>query len=290
MSHDIIYNKQFVKLRKTGEVIPILLVGPSNCFDIGIGGRNGRRTRDWSSMRYYNHKGKISEKPDIILKNLDRELNRMIREDRSWMGDEPKPKPADIRAHFGYYASIVVGSGHCADTSWDNYRGVFVNGIKKALTIEELDKLGVNLYFDYYSPNGTDGAPPGINIKTERQYFIELKKWREWQAKSGHSFSLSFSPHNTDRVLERLHAGKYRSPREKTRVEQDYFFVLSNNSGNLVKYTSRGYRYSYSGDGGKRFRTEEDAEKYRKQLVEKGRYKADSWRVEKVEQKVTLYV
>lgn len=278
MSYDIIYNKQFVRLRKTGEVIPMLLAGPSNCFDIGLGGRNGRRVRSWESLRYYNRKDKISEKPEFILGKLDAELRRMIRRHR---GDE-EAKPADIRKRFGYYAAIVVGSGHCADTSWDRYRSQFVNGIRGALAIEDLDKLGVNLLF-HGSYNSPDGKPAEVPLKTERDYFIELKKWRDWQASNGSGFYLSFRPLNTDTVLERLRAPKRKPPKKKTVVEQDYYFVLTDGYSALLKYTSRGYRYSFHKSSGKRFRTEGEADTYRRRLLANGRYKADIWKVERVD-------
>ncbi len=205
MSYDIIYNKQFVYLRKTREVIPMLLAGSNNCYEIGLGGRTGRRVRDWSSMRYYNRKGKISEKPEVILSELDVDLRRYIRRNRG----EDGTKPADIRNHFGYYASLAVRGGHCGSTSWNMWHAQFVSGIKNALTIEELDKLGVNLYFSAFgdSPNG---KPAEVAIKTEREYFTEIKKWRQWQAESGKGFSLSFYPLNTDTVLYRLRASRQK--------------------------------------------------------------------------------
>ena len=289
MSYDIIYNKQFVKLRQTGEVIPMLLSGSNNCFEIGLGGRNGRRSRDWSSMRYYNRKGKLSEKPGFILENMDADLRKMIREHHGNKDEYMNAKPSDIKERFGYYASVVVGSGSCSGTSWERWRGVFANGIKHALTIEELDKLGVNIYFNAYG-DSPDGKPAEVGLKTERQYFIELKKWREWQVKSEKSFSLSFTPHSTDAVLSRLHADKHRTPKEKTSVEQDHYFALVDEGGNeLLRYTSRGYRYSYH-QSGKHYRTEVEAEKYRKKLVEDKRYKADIWKVKKIEGHCTFYV
>lgn len=288
MSYDIIYGKQFVKLRKTGEVIPMLLAGSNNCFEIGRGGRNGRRVRSWDSLRYYNRKGKISEKPEVILKNLDAELNRTLRRHRGSKED----KPADIRNHFGYYASIVVGSGHCGGTSWPLYRSQFANGIRNAMTIEELDKLGVNLNIHHYSykEESPNGKPKSVDIKTEQEYFAEMKKWREWQAAAGKMFYLTFHPSNTDAVLRRLRTSKQKPPKEKTVVEQDHSFVLTNGHNNLIKYTSRGYRYSYSDTGGKKFMTEEAAEKYRKMLVDKGRYNADIWSVKRVDSSYSFLV
>jgi len=296
LSYEIIYGKQFVKLRKTGEVIPMLLAGSNNCYEIGVGGRNGRRTRSWDSLRFYNRKGKISEKPEAILKKLDAELGRRTREHIAYQkANYPKEewvKPADIRDHFGYYISIVVGSGHCGGTSWGQYRGVFANGIKNALTIEQLDELGINLNIYYHSYNGDspNGKPASVDIKTEREYFAELKKWNEWRKTAGKMFYLTLHPSNTDAVLRRLRASKRKPPREKTRVEQDHYFVLTNNNGSLLKYTSRGYRYSWNKSSGKKFRTEEIAEKYRQQLVDKGRHQAESWKVERIDQAYSFLV
>ena len=289
MSYEIIYGKQFVKLRRTGEVIPMFLAGSNNCFDIGVGGRNGRRARDWSNDRYYNRRGKISEKPEVILKNVDAELRRRIR-DRY----DKEDKPADIRNRFGYYASVAVGGGHCGDTSWSLYRSQYANGINNALAIEEMAKLGVYLYFHTvtWKEDSTDGIPASVDLKTEQEYFVELKKWRAWQDGNGKSFWLSFRPHNDELVLKRLREPKRKAPSEKTRVEQDHYFVLTSgyNGYGLLKYTKRGYRYSFSKSGGKRFRSEKDAEKYRQQLLKSGRYKADIWKVERIEGKATFLV
>lgn len=279
MSYEIIYAKQFIRLRKTSEVIPMFLAGSNNCFEIGHGGRNGRRARDWANDRYYNRKGKLSEKPNVILGKLDAELRRRIR-DRY----DKEDKPADIRKRFGYYASIAVAGGSCSGTSWDLYRSQYVNGIKKALTIEELDRLGVNLYFhDVSIRESPDGKPAEVHLKTEQEYFSELKKWREWQAGNGKGFWLSFYPLSTDRVLERLRSPKSKTPRMKTRVEQDHYFVLTDGYSGLVKYTRRGYRYSIHKRDGKRFRIEKEAETYRQLLIKRGSYKADIWRVERIE-------
>jgi hypothetical protein len=283
LSYDIIYNKQFVRLRKTGEVIPMVLSGSSNCFEIGQGGRNGRRSRDWSSLRYYNRKGKLSEKPEIIVRNLEADLRKIIRRHRK----EDKAKPSDIMNRFGWYASLAVNGGSCSDTSWGQWSGVFINGIKSAMTLEELDKLGVNLRFTAYG-NDLDGKPAQVPIKTEREYFSELSKWREWQAEhTDKLFSLSFFPLDTDGVLRRLMTVRRKpaaAPREK--VQQDHYFILTDGSCALIRYTSRGYRYSYSQTGynAKRFKSEKDAETYRLQLVAKGRHKADIWTTKRIDQ------
>ena len=288
MSYDIIYGKQFVHLRRTGEVIPMLLMGSNNCFDVDRNGRCGRRARSWSNLRYYNRQGKISEKPEAILKSVDAELRRRIR-DRHFPKED---KPADVRNRFGYFASIAISGRGTRGTSFNAYRSQFSNGIKNAMTIEELAAFGIYLYFHGYTSGDhpSDGMPQSIDLKTEAEYFAELRKWRFWLNGKGRSFWLSFHPHSDEQVLRRIRAATRKTPREKTSIEQDHYFVLTDGYNTLVRYTSRGYRYSFSKTGGKRFRIEKEAETYRQHLVRNGRYKADIWKVKRIEGLTTFVV
>ena len=281
MSYEIIYGKQFVKLRRTGEVIPLLLMGSNNCFDIGRNGGSGRRARSWSDLRYHNRKGKISDKPEIILASVDAELRRCIR-DRSHPKED---KPKDVENRFGYFASIAISGRGTRGTSFNAYRSQFSTGIRQALTIEELAKLGVHLYFhsSSWKPEDTAGEPHSIDLKTEAEYFAELKKWRGWQNGNGRSFWLSFHPHSDEEVLRRLRASRRKPPREKTRIEQGHYFVLTDGHCGLRKYVRHGYRYSYNKENGKRFATQKDGEKYRQSLVKANRHQADIWKVERIE-------
>jgi hypothetical protein len=292
MSHEIVYGKQFVKLRKTREVIPMLLAGSNNCYDYPTYGHSrGRRARSWGNAPWYNRKGKISEKPEVIVKNLDAELNRRIRNRH-----DKEDKPSDIRNRWGYYASVAISGRGTRGTSWNAWRSQFTNGIKNALTIEELAKLGVHLYFhgSTWGDQPNDGMPQTVYLETEPQYFAELKKWRAWKDGNGRSFWLDFRPHDTDEVLNRLRTpgreARRKARREKTPVQQDHYFVLTDGSNNLVKYTRRGYRYSFSHSGGKRFRTDKDAEKYRQSLIKAMRYKAEIWKVKRIDLPATFLI
>jgi hypothetical protein len=261
MSYEIVYGKQFVKLRRTGEVIPMVLAGSNNCFDYpSYGHSRGRRARSWGNAPWYNRKGKISEKPEVIVRNLDAELNRRIRNRY-----DKEDKPADVRNRFGYYAAVAISGRGTRGTSWNAWRSQFTNGIKNAVTIEQLAELGVHLYFSgsTWGDEPNDGMPQTVYLETEPQYFAELKKWRAWKGNNGNgrSFWLDFSPHDTDTVLD-----------------------------NLVKYTSRGYKYSFSQSGGRRFRTKKDAERYRQSLVKANRYKAEIWKVKRIDLPATFLI
>lgn len=291
MSYDIIYNKQGIRLRRTGEVIIMLLAGSNNCFEVGNGRRNGRRVRSWEAHRFFNRKGKLSEKPDIILKNLEKTLRKETRRHRKPFYDEKPPTAKEIIERYGWYAGIAVGGGACADTSWPKYQGVYVNAIKKALTIEELDARGVHLYFTpgwFYNQEGNVPPPAAslsADIRTEKEYFTLLKEWKAWQEISGKQFYLQFNPSDTDTVVRRLKGadGHKRPNSERTRVQQDHYFVLEYPNGYLFKYTRTGFRYTSFESSAKRFRTEKEAEKYRATLVQKRKHMAEQWKVKRVE-------
>jgi hypothetical protein len=294
MSYEIVYGKQFVKLRRTGEVIPMVLAGSNNCFDYpSYGHSRGRRARSWGNAPWYNRKGKISEKPEVIVRNLDAELNRRIRNRY-----DKEDKPADVRNRFGYYAAVAISGRGTRGTSWNAWRSQFTNGIKNAVTIEQLAELGVHLYFSgsTWGDEPNDGMPQTVYLETEPQYFAELKKWRAWKGNNGNgrSFWLDFSPHDTDTVLDRLRApgreARRESRRQKTEVKQNHYFVLTGDGNNLVKYTSRGYKYSFSQSGGRRFRTKKDAERYRQSLVKANRYKAEIWKVKRIDLPATFLI
>jgi len=143
---------------------------------------------------------------------LDAELARFIRNRHN-----KDTKPSDIRNRWGYYASVEISGRGTRGTSWDAWCRQFTNGIRNALTIEELAELGVYPYFFRISLNDqtNDGTPERVYLKTEPQYFAELKKWRAWRNGNERNFYLSFYPHDTDEVLKRLRAPRRKARREK---------------------------------------------------------------------------
>jgi hypothetical protein len=282
MSYEIIYGKQFIFLKSTGEIVAMILTGSNNCYEIAPNGGNGRRARSWTSMNYYNNGPSLSAKPEAILANLDKELAEMIEKHKS--GDHPEEDtPENIKARFGYYSSLSIAGSHTTGTSWEMWKNVFKNGIKNAMTIEALDSVGVNPWFCHY-PRENDGAPGYQSLRTEAEYFIELEKWLTWRGDGkNRTFSLSYSPTDTDRVLTKLRAAvPPKEPVPKVTIRQDHFFVLSNSQGNLVRYTSRGYKYSPYEHSAKSFRTSQEAEAYRADLIKRGKHQAETWKIERV--------
>lgn len=261
----------------------MLLSGCSNLYEVcnHNSRRNGRRVRSWEALRHYNRKAKFSEKPEYIMHQVEAEMRKLLknRHDKS-------ETPAYFREHYGFYTGVAVGSSHPADTSWSKYQGLFINGIKKAMTIDELAELGIYLYF--HAGYRYDDKPSEKAIKSEREYFSSLKEWRAWNERTSNPFYLGFMPYDTDRIVQLLSRSRQKPPREKVRVEQDHYFVLSDGEYSLLKYTARGYRYSFREAAGRKYRTEVEAEAYRTQLIKKNRYKAAIWQVKRIDQQCTV--
>ena len=201
MSYEIIYGKQVVKLARTDEVIIMLLAGSNNCYEIRPGGGQ-RRERNWFNFRYYCEEDFLGIKPNVLFDKLNAEIESCIKKRLVSPYKDAGDTPENIREHYGYYVSLSLCNQKCSDLSWDKYVNIFHKGIQNALTIEQLDSIGVNLLFDTY---GTEGYPSPIPIKTEDSYYTELEKWQKWKAeKENNFFCLTFSPRNYELVLDLL--------------------------------------------------------------------------------------
>lgn len=183
MSYLILYDKQFVKL-SNGEVIPLVLSGSSNCFDSSSG--NARRARGWEPWTYRLPKGStFGVRPEVLLVAIQEEIDCQCAQ----CATDPYrikegTRPSDILAHFGNYAGLSIGGANWHAVTAARYRSFFANGIKGAMTVEELWEIGVGLQFftnDYYFQY-SEPHPDRTSIKTETQYTEHLGLWDAWKA------------------------------------------------------------------------------------------------------------
>lgn len=299
MSYQIYYDKQFVRLGN--QYIPMSLDGSNNCTETHNGYE--RRERNWNCRDYYFKSlglGQFFATSEIIFSSLNQWIEKQVKSSLDSEYREPHEDADYIKKHWGYYTGESFGGG-CSSLSLDQYLNWWKSGIKNAMTIEQLDNIGVHLEFScfqWHSYSYSLPVPQTNIIKTEEQFYIELKVWQDWakecliteDAKTFHpSIYLHFAGHNSDYVTNALK--RYRSQnrkvtvRPKIDVEQDHYFALyMENHGYLSKYTSRGFKYiSYQSTSSKIFRTEKLAEKYRQDLIKKNRHLAQDWIVKKVE-------
>jgi LysM repeat protein len=234
MSYEIIYDKQFIKAGD--KFIPMLYWGSNNCYEY-----NGRRTRDWGNYSSVAN-GNILATSVEILSAIDKQreslMNSVMNEGYS---DES----------FGYYNSIAVGGAHTTKTSFRKYKGVFSNGIKRALSVEQLRENGIiiNVRTSIYGESEmiAQGISP-INeypkttseLITLIETSIETLKGTEYII----YVTYSASEHSFKRMREKVFPKVVREKQEKV-IETVYKIRVNNSYFN--KLTARRMFTSYSG-------------------------------------------
>ena len=162
------------------------------------------------------------------------------------------------------------------------------------MTIEELlnEDVNVTLHVSTYSADEIKKA--GLEVKedvtfTSTEQAIEVIEKYEAYYKGVASLYITFgSEWSVERLLQRKSKENKRGHKEKKRVEVESYFVLGNKHGFFVKYTSRGYKYSYDTDSYmvKKFLTDKEAEKKLKKM----RSASEGWKIIKVNEKATVLV
>lgn len=312
MSYEIYYNKQFVKVKD--KFIPMLLTGSNNCTEVRwINGRQSeRRERHWWCQSFYlrNYNGTrfLGSAEDIINSVVDYN-EKQVKQSLASTYREPHEDETYIRNHFGYFNSTSFG-GSCSQVTYTQYMNYWKNGIKQALTIEQLNGLGINLYFDTYISSYAKYKfsipfPQKTLIRTTEQFTEELKKWLDWEANCTYTIeekeeegkihkpeiSIHFEGYH-DHILQKLL--KYRKSLKQTpakelkNIEVDHYYTLQNEHGYLYKYGRRGYKYSPYDTGGKRFFSLKEAENYIKALIRRKAHHCETWKPVQVNLKTTF--
>jgi len=276
MSHTIIYNRLFIKATDKDNInyyCPMLLAGSNNCTQVSQ--RTGReiRERSWESIKWFTN-GKVVATEQEILQNIDKDrLNRMKRaeenakeyKDASWGYDDK---------NYGYHSSIRFSGRSCSGTSFSAFRSYFENGMKTALTVEQLleQNIQVRIYVSSYFKEEYEKA--GLEVKTDvypktsQEFLDKAQEYSEYYKNVGGCY-ITFG---SDWAVERYFSNKavenkikrQNKRKEKVRKEVDKYFILSNDKGFFVKLTRYGYRYAFDSDAWsvKKWETEKEAQKY----------------------------
>jgi len=307
MSYEIIYDKCFIKAEKEGKEVffPMIYWGSNNCTDYN--GKNGaeRRERYWHNFTYHlNNKryGTLKEMLDsidkkrerVIATNKERNDEYRSRGETNWI-DEYDDK------RWGYFTSIAIGGASTHRTSFACYKGIFTTGCKKALTVEELRELNVfvsirtsSFYYmeeelKRYKEAGKEEID--ITVKTSKELIEKLEELEEY-LKDFPKVYLYINLSADEEKMRRVRKDRFptKATKPKERKEVDEYFVITFSRGYLYKRTRRGFEYTPYANSGKKFLTEKDASKYLKE-INKNTFCANyNFQVEKVNQKVTVYV
>jgi hypothetical protein len=286
MSYEIIYKKQFIKAVKENKTVyvPMIEAGSSNCFEVVT----NRRSRNWFCDTNILNGGYYGTKEEM-LNNAEKFKQALI--DRN---TEYKKEYNDWDTYndksFGWFAGIAIGVANTAKTTFGQYKGIYSDGCKKAVTVEELKQAGINTYIYVYTFDREDFiaktgiAPFRIRVETSDELIRVIDEKNAILKPFGSQISITFEGWDGGfKKLRKLFINKKTTTKIES-VEVNEVFVLSNGVGYFVKYTKNGYKYShYLMNAVKKFFTEIEAEKFREKMRS-----GDQWTVIRLETNTTL--
>lgn len=152
MSYEIIYGKQFIKLTDD-KIIPVLYWGSNNCYEVGRNGGPGRRERSFTQWAYIcNEMGYNTHEGLINACNTYRQS--LIESNKDSLEKYPDWETYDDKS-FGYFSSLQIGAS-TRSTTFKSLLNVVNDGVKKALTVEQIRECGGIVYCRHYEYNSGD--------------------------------------------------------------------------------------------------------------------------------------
>ena len=230
MSYEIVYDKQFIKL-KDNLFVPMLYWGSSNCYDF-----SGRRERNWNVWTYIADNKHYATKEEILA-NCDKLRSGYLNQD-DYSDD-----------NFGYWCSIAIG-GSTHATTYGKLKGLFVTGIRKALTIEQLKEMNISVNIHSYAYNN-DYEEKGLESYNENpnngdEFITMLNEANEMYKGSGINVYVTLhgaDEYNMKRVRATYFPRKRKAYKERKNVNQYYTILVDGRYfARKLKY---GYKYSH---------------------------------------------
>jgi hypothetical protein len=269
MSYDIIYNRQFIKVDEQ-QVIPFLEMGSNNCYEATGTGR--KRARDWGNSFGFTN-GKMIVSNEELLKEIDKleedtKKSCLDYSKQHGEGWEYNPK------RFGYHVGVSFYGKHTSGVSFNSFKSYYKNGIKEAMTIEELLENDITITLHVYRWLDEHITSKGLEIKpdvtfTSTQHMIDtIKEYKEYYGNKTTLYLRCNGGWLIERMKKRIAQSKRKQRKEKKPIDVNEYFVLKNSDSNyFVRNTSRGYRYSwYLTSSTKKFMTEKEAQKYKDKM------------------------
>lgn len=291
MSYDILYGKQFIKVDDK-RVVPFILIGSNNCYDL-----DNKRSRDWNNTYAHSEGRHIIADNDKLLANIDkyredtmkRSADNVIEyKDDSWAYDDKR---------WGYHTSVSFYGKHTTGTTFGAYKSFYKNGIKEAMTIEELDAVGVRISLrvsNYVNKAELDANNlsilPTVYFTSSKQladtiaeyeaYYANVKSATLWLTEVG------MSSYMEKKKRIRRNA-KLEKKAEKKRVTLNEYYVLKqlNGDGYFIKNKKYGYQYTFNPISSKAFPNEKVIKAFHKRMRNK-----ENFEVRKIEDTRTFLI
>lgn len=269
MSYEIVYERRFVKVKIGAEdcIIPLVLSGSNNCYEPGVGKRD-RRERSWCNLQTKNAEfDKRYGIPVIIEEDSDEHVEAMVG------GDEDTQ-------FFKNGSNWVDGKG---------FRRYWNNGVKDALTIEEINERRLyDTYVKVYYSGGPDGTYYNASCKDSESLANALIEAGNRKLEYGEGkVYIGFDQEGilTKNKLKLEYRPEAKKAKKWTK-EQGHAYVLYDGTSYIKKLTARHIYLCYDAANAKQFKDQKTAEKWLEELYTKKTFnKFDMVRFKAVEYK-----
>lgn len=141
MSYDILYRACFV--RDGDNIIPLVEIGPSNCYEPGTRGRDGKRVRDWHWLTRPDRRpiltlGDLRSEIDALRSLESKYKDQYLMYKGAWISNEDFARKLEYwaahAAPLGAFlkessASFRIGIA-CYNGTWDDVDKHFINALE----------------------------------------------------------------------------------------------------------------------------------------------------------------
>lgn len=256
MSYSIIYDKQFIKIED--KYLPIVLSGDSNLYE-GYG-KSERRVRNFHTL-VHNRGEKFLYTKDELIDFCSNHRKDLIKNSNDY---EDK--------NFGFHSGIAIGGRSTLNTTYGNYKGIFVDGCKKALTIEQLNSYPSNINVSLRSYTGTFFKYASNTNEVKKIIQDAL----DWEKEHNETVYVSVSICENNLKWIKRHFFPKKKKNNINLKDGDVYYLLSYNNPKESKqyyYFKRFIKYGFKGSayasGGNKFLNKKIAINQEKKLLDK---------------------
>lgn len=237
MSSYLIYDKQFIKLPNE-QFLPLVYSGSSNCTEMSSSGRE-RRERSWNECGYVLD-GKRTANLQELVAGCEKYRNGVI-ERNADRDDKYNDK------EFGWFSGVGIGSSP-SGTTYGQFKGLFTDGCKKAITLEQLiqEHGYITLKTCTYSEDKIIAAglqPKRLSPTTTDELVAAIQTFTDTYGGFDWYIQMSLSEYTRKCMRKRWTKD---NPSKTTRTKKTYSeaYVLKYEGAMFVRLARNGVRYS----------------------------------------------
>ena len=263
MSYDVYFNRQFIRVTDT-KCVMMFQTGSSSMRN-----ENGGISRSWDSHRI---DGGLLVSKENILHYFEDILKDRLHSDIGYLStdkvlSESEKLEAIKKGFSSWGGTVYAGKKHLP---YSQVVGYYTNGIKHALTVEELRELGVNICVLVSTYDEKEIKSKGLPI-LERKY----PKTSEELLAILTAHQLLYGCHNytcvdwvgewaVEALIKKRRQRKNTSNVQREYITQDHYFALTvtHTCHYLHRILKNGYSYNNSPGPAKKFSAEGEAQRF----------------------------